>query len=233
MSSPSRPLAPHTHSHINSRSSSPLKSRHSSPSKSNPHNLHHTKVPRLDAKTNRNEDEFQIYEDSQQEYELYHKPRSTAPLSEAEVNDDKENVLQPKGTCRPRGGAAARVPLADLGVLRFPGFLSSRGQLQAVPVQLCDVYQPKHCNNESRTLHKFTGLPSFITPPRGAMTRILHRTLPSSGDEPALHDEPDELERRLVLRLHELLRRKRAMSVGVNSGKAHLVQKNPFHIYTH
>lgn len=167
---------------------------------------------------------FQIYEDKPEEYELYHKSRDETDTGL--LNDDKENILQPKVLSLQQANYTHRRPLANLDIRKFHGSTISMGQVLRLPLELTQLYQPANYNNESKTAHKFSSLPSFVTPPRNAMKQILHRSLGDNGDE------DDDLELRLIAKLQQVARRKRAMSVGVNKGKQHLVQKPRFQVYT-
>lgn len=212
MSSP-RPLSPKRDSLFNSRSASP-KSR--SPSRNS---LLPVKLPKLGYRLTPSRVQapaFAIYEDKPEEYAKYH----LGVAQDANVlHDDKENVLQPKG-------AAASVPrthrmvLGNLSIGDFPGHVACDGN-GGKPSQLHTLYQPQNYNNELRSVHKFNHLPSFITPPRDAMRKILYLSTTN---------EDDDVEKRLVAKLCEIMKRKRSMSVGMNRGKAHLVTKNKFKI---
>lgn len=155
---------------------------------------------------------FTIYEDNAEEHALYHKGDATE-----ELHDDKENILQPKVLALKQSTYTHRKPLSNLSIREYPGHLSSVGMLERHPIKLQQLYEPKNYNNESRTTHKFNRLPSYITPPRNTMNRILHRTV-----------EDDDVENLLVAKEG----RRRAMSVGVNKGKLHLITKNKFKILT-
>ncbi|OBA24216.1 hypothetical protein METBIDRAFT_30543 [Metschnikowia bicuspidata var. bicuspidata NRRL YB-4993] len=227
MSSPSRPLSPKRDSMLNSRSPSPLKNRPSTPAKAQAQTMR--KLPKLGVNlTPRRKQEsagFQIYEDKPEEYELYHKSRASPSNDGVELHDDKENILQPKVLSLDQNLYTHRRPLANLDIRKFTGSAVTLGQVLRRPMQLTQLYQPTNYNNESKTTHKFSPLPSFVTPPRNAMRQILHRTHDSIAEE-------DDLELRLIAKLQDLARRKRAMSVGVNKGKEHLVQKPRFQVYT-
>lgn len=211
----SSPLSPKRDNVFNSRSASPAKSGPLTPAKRLP-----VKLPKLNFTLTPSKQQplFTIYEDKPEERALYHK----ATDSSDDVQDDKENILQPKVMALPQAGYTHRQPLANLSIAEFAGYVSCAGLLRKGSTRLHRLYQPKNYTNESRTTHKYNGLPSYITPPRNAMAQILHRSA----------NEEDDLERRLIAKLREVMRRKRAMSVGVNKGKAHLVTKNTFKIFT-
>lgn len=230
MSSPSRPLSPKRDSLFNSRPALPTKP---TSIQNTPVKLSHTPVlrkpllgktrsPQAKSPRRRELDSpgFQIYEDKPGDYEKYH---AHSPLSPG-VHDDKENILQPKILALPQTSYTHRRPLADLSPAAFPGYCLAASSFLRRPVRLTEVYQPASYDNESRSAHKFNGLPSFVTPPRNAMAKILHR-LQMAGDD------VDELELRLLAKLRDVARRKRAMSVGKNHGKLHLVRKNTFKIH--
>lgn len=158
---------------------------------------------------------FTIYEDRPEERALYHKNSLDDNMS----FDDKENILQPKVLALPQASYTHRRPLGNLNISEFQGHLSARGQFECGPVKLQELYQPKNFDNESRSVHKFNRLPSYVTPPRNTLNKILYRTL----------NEDDEVECRLVAKSKKV--RNRSMSVGVNKGKAHLVSKNKFKIH--
>ena len=223
MSSPIRPLSPKRDSLFNSRASSPLKSRPSTPAKAQAQTMR--KLPKLEVNLTPRRIQtlagFLIYEDKPEEYELYHKSRDTAELDTH--NDDKENILQPKVLALAQSSHGYRRPLANLDIRQFCGSAVTSGQILRLPLELTQLYQPANYNNESNTAHKFSALPSFVTPPRNAMKQILHRSEAC---------EDDEMELRLLAKLQAVERRKRAMSVGVNKGKKHLVQKSRFEIHT-
>lgn len=223
MSSPSRPLSPRKDSLINSRSSSPSKSKSPQAPPPNPFlhslvklpQLGFTMTPKRSGRSSASPS-FTIYEDKPEEHAQYH---HAEPQDAESAFDDKENILQPKGLASTGGRSGFRAPLAALSIAEYPGYIATEARGPARRLQ--HVYQPKNYNNESRTLHKFNHLPSFITPPRNAMKKILYQSF---------NAEDDDVERRLVAKLRQLMRRKRAMSVGVNRGKAHLVAKNTFNI---
>lgn len=222
MSSPIRPLSPKRDSLFNSRSSSPNKSKSSTPARNPFYQVLPVKLPKLSVSMTPSrqmkQPGFQIYEDKPEEHAKYHKRQ----LHDAEeVSDDKENILQPKGKSLSQVPRTHRKPLSNLSISEFPGYLASDALFGSGPQKLGHVYQPKNYNNESRTVHKFNQLPSFITPPRNAMKKILYLTM---------EGEDDDVEHRLVAKLREVMRRKRSMSVGINKGKAHLIAKNKFKI---
>lgn len=215
MSSPIRPLSPHRDSFINSRSSSPTKSNTSTPARNPFLQTLPVKLPKLGVSlTPRKRPTlgFTIYEDKPEEYAKHHQTQNSD-----EIHDDKENILQPKVMALKQTGT--RTPLVDLSILEYPGFLVS--ETYTHQKKLDQVYQPKNYNNESRTVHKYNRLPSYITPPRNAMKKILYQSVPNADDD---------VERRLASKHRDIMRRKRSMSVGVNKGKVHLVAKNNFEI---
>lgn len=223
MSSPIRPLSPKRDSLINSRSPSPNKSKTSTPRNPFVQTLP-VKLPKLGVSLTPSRKStalgFTIYEDKPEDHAKYHHTEYTA-----EVHDDKENILQPKvmalkQTSGLTGLRGTRSPLANLSISEYPGYLISDAAF-TYQRRLDQVYQPKHYNNESRSVHKFNRLPSYITPPRNAMKKLLYQTIAN---------EDDDVEKRLAVKLQNLMRRKRAMSVGVNKGKAHLVVKNKFKV---
>lgn len=220
MSSPSRPLSPIRDSFINSRSSSPNKAK---PFGKNPFlQTLPVKLPKLGMTLTPSRKSsspgFSIYEDKPEEHAKYHDMLS----QDAEtMHDDKENILQPKVMALKQNSRTHRTPLANLSIADYPGYLVSDVLFGPKERKLQHLYQPKNYNNESRTVHKFNHLPSFITPPRNAMKKILYLTMDT---------EDDDMERRLVAKLKEVMRRKRSMSVGVNKGKAHLIAKNKFKV---
>lgn len=141
------------------------------------------------------------------------------------MNDDKENILQPKVMGLIQLNYTHRRPLANLSIQKFPGYLSSHSQLRRGRQRLTTLYQPQNAQNTSGSLQKFNTLPSFITPPRNSLNKILHRSGTGATDE-----EADEVEKFLITKLREIARRKRALSVGANRGKLHLVKKAQFKI---
>ncbi|GEQ72235.1 hypothetical protein JCM33374_g5922 [Metschnikowia sp. JCM 33374] len=228
MSSPARPLSPKRDSMFNSRSSSPLKPKSATPAKAQAQTLR--KLPKLGVNLTPGKKQtspgFHIYEDKPEEHELYHKSRDTSDSDASDVNDDKENILQPKVLALAQNNYThTRRPLANLDIRKFTGSLISMGQVSRRPIELDQLYQPRNYDNESKTAHKFSALPSFVTPPRNATKQILHRSQDSLTED-------DDLELRLIAKSQEMARHKRAMSVGVNKGKKHLVQRNRFQIYT-
>lgn len=214
MSSP-KPLSPKKNSELNSRTPSPLKSgqlKRDSPFQS-PVKLAKLGVSlRPKASTSL----FKIYEDTADEHAKHHTSVDNPEL----IHDDKENILQPKKAQEPRS-KENRVPLGNLSRAEFPGFVVSQNQLGRLPRRLTHLYQPSTYQNEQLSTHKFNGLPSFITPPRNSMKKILHRSN---------ENEEDEVERLLVKKEHGIYKRKRSMSVGVNKGKHHLITKTRFTI---
>lgn len=179
----SRPLSPKKESELN-RLPSRAKRPHAAP-------LSARKLPKL-------AQEICIYHDTDEERARY---RRTA--ASPEPTDDKENVLQPKGTAPRRHG---RTPLAPLSIHEFPGFCASGS---VVPrARLLTLYHPPTAQNESRSLHKFSGVQSFVSPPRSRPLHVLNE---------------DELEERLA-------RKARSLSVGANRGKRGLVLKPAFRV---
>lgn len=244
MLSPTKPLSPQRMSVVNSRSysqkstPSPTKSSPSkySPFKYSPSKLSPEKyppspfqgtpnrIPRLGVKLARASavpsplKSFSIYEDTPEEHSKFH---SAAVLDAEVAHDDKENILQPKQMVLFQSSYPSRRPLANLALSDFPGYMHVAGLLQMGPVQLKQVYQPANYANESRSVHKYNRLPSYITPPRNMMRKILHAST---------EEEDDDVEMRLLAKQNEYIRRKRSMSVGINKGKAHLVAKSKFKI---
>ncbi|QFZ28556.1 hypothetical protein EJF18_40599 [Clavispora lusitaniae] len=228
MSSPVKPLSPQRSSVSNSRSHSPQKLTPSPTKATNPFQATPTRIPRLGFNMDRpgrknspsasSKPAFSIYEDTPEEHFKYH---NASPLKDEICHDDKENVLQPKVMALKQSNYSFRRPLSNLSISQFPGYMSARGQLQLGPVQLKEMYQPKHYTNESRSVHKFNRLPSYITPPRNSLRKILYRST---------EVEDDDVELRLIAKQNDYIRRKRSMSVGINKGKVHLVAKNKFKI---
>lgn len=216
MSSPIRPLSPQRDSYINSRSSSPIKSKSSTPARNPFVRSLPVKLPKLGVSLTPSRASsslgFTIYEDKPEEHAKHHQTQNAD-----ETHDDKENILQPKIMALKQTSMATRSPLANLSISEYPGYLISDSHQRT----LKEVYQPRNYNNESRTVHKFNRLPSYITPPRNAMKKILYLTM---------SNEDDDVERRLASKHRDIMRRKRSMSVGVNKGKAHLVVKNNFKV---
>lgn len=222
MSSPARPLSPKRDSLFNSRSPSPNKSKSATPARNPFYQALPVKLPKLGFSMTPSRQSavlgFSIYEDKPEEHAKYHHHLS----QDAEaVNDDKENILQPKGKTLSHTPRSHRQPLANLSIAEYPGYLASDALVGHGHQRLHHVYQPKNYNNEARTVHKFNQLPSFITPPRNAMKKILYLSVDV---------EDDDVERRLVAKLRDMMKRKRSMSVGINRGKAHLIAKNKFKV---
>lgn len=219
MSTPSRPLSPQRDSVINSRSSSPLKSKQSTPAKAPARAIR--KLPKLGTtlSPSRPAAGFQIYEDTQEDYELHHKPCSSESLD----SDDKENILQPKIVIGAQANIPRRMPLAPLSAAAFPGYLHALGSVNTRPMRLTELYQPNNTTSESGSTLTFNTLPSFVTPPRNTLNKILHRSDTA--------DEQDELELRLMLK-NRNSKRIRSLLVGGNKGKLHLVHKNKFEVFT-
>ncbi|PSK35577.1 hypothetical protein C7M61_004366 [Candidozyma pseudohaemuli] len=218
------PLSPRKESLLNSRTPSPTKSNSpsgkNSPTKTNPFTALLVRLPKIGVDlTPRKASSlgFTIYEDSPEEAMRY--KVQTSELANA--SDDKENILQPK-KMEPKQALRPRKPLGNLNVDDFPGYVSAVGSIRRAPVRLRELYHSKTYNNESKSLHKYNRLPSYITPPRNSLQKILYC---GGTDE-------DDIERRLTLKLRELARRKRLLSVGFNKGKQHLVTKNLFKIST-
>lgn len=224
MSSSRVPLLPKKDSVLNSRTPSPEKSTSNSPSnKINPFVALLVRLPRINVDLTPRKLpsslDFTIYEDTPEEALRY---RSQIPNYAADSADDKENILQPKKMPSKQSTRPSRKPLDNLSAEEYPGYVTGFGGLRKGPVRLREVFHSKTFINESRTVHKYNRLPSYITPPRNLMKKILY----SSGTD------EDDIERRLAIKLRELARRKRLMSVGFNRGKAHLISKNLFKIST-
>lgn len=211
----SQPLVARSDSWLNSRPASPTKQ--------------HTSQQLLPLKSVR-ADRRSVSKIPGPGFHIYHDPPSSksptlSGAAQDVLNDDKENILQPKVMGLLQHNYTHRRPLAPLSIQKFPGYASSVGQLRRGRQRLTTIYQPKNFQNESRSVHKFSTLPSFVTPPRNSLTRILHRSGSNAGD-----DEVDDLEQMLIAKLKEVARRKRAMSVGANRGKQHLIRKVNFTI---
>lgn len=225
MSSPTRvPLSPKKRSDLNSATPSPEKSAPNSPfsRNNNPFQSLPAKLSKLTVNLTPQKKKpslgFTIYEDTPEEQQRYHGSRASNASKES--FDDKENILQPKKLPIKQQSYTRRTPLGELNMDEFAGYLHGRGSLTRGPIKLTDKYYPSTQNNERNSLHKFNRLPSYITPPRNALNKILYRT----------NRDDDEIERKLVAKLIDVARRKRLMSVGVNKGKSHLITKNKFKI---
>lgn len=219
----SRPLANRTESFLNSRPTSPLKSRSQTPLLLLP-----SKSIKLGLDLSLSKSQSKATGPG---FQIFHDPPSNAVSStkscpaEDLANDDKENILQPKVMGLIQQNYTHRRPLANLSIQKFPGYLNSHSQLRRGRQRLSTLYQPQNAQNVSGSLQKFNNIPSFVTPPRNSLNKILHRSGIGATDE-----EADEVERFLIVKLKEVARRKRALSVGANRGKLHLVKKNQFQI---
>ena len=216
------PLSPRKESLLNSRTPSPEKSNSNSPTvKTNPFMALLVRLPKIGVdlapKKQPSALGFTIYEDTPEDVMKY---QTLSPDHTNENTDDKENILQPKKMPSKQSSYQNRRPLGNLNVDDFPGYISAAGSIRKGPVRLRELYHSRTFNNESKTLHKYNRLPSYITPPRN----LLHKILYCGGTE------EDDIERRLNLKLRELARRRRLMSVGFNKGKTHLITKNQFKI---
>lgn len=216
------PLSPKKDAVLNSRTPSPVKSNSpsakNSPVKANPFTALLVRLPKIGVDLTPRKPSslgFSIYEDTPEEAAVH---RSQTPET-FNASDDKENILQPKKMA-PAQTRQSRKILGNLSVDDFPGYVSAFGSIRKAPVRLRELYHSRTYNNESKSLHKYNRLPSYITPPRNSLNKILYC---GGTDE-------DDIERRLNLKLRELARRKRLMSVGFNKGKQHLVTKNSFKI---
>lgn len=216
-------MSPKKRSDLNSATPSPEKSASNSPfSRNNPFQSLPVKLSRtlldLSQRKSTPGPNFTIYEDTPEEQQKFRGTHNSVHVSAN--SDDKENVLKPKKIGLKQSAYTHRKPLGNLSIDKFPGYIHGRTSLTRGPIRLTEMYYPSTQNNEAQTLHKFNRLPSYITPPRNALNKILYR---SNCDD-------DEVERKLVAKLMDVSRRKRLMSVGVNKGKAHLVTKNKFKI---
>lgn len=197
---------------MNSRPASPIKSRSHTPLP--------TKVLKLDVDSSK----YQASRAIGPGFHIYHDPPSAVvprngSTAQELVHDDKENILQPKIMGLVQQNYTHRRPLGPLSIRKYPGYVTAAELLRRGRQRLTTVYQPKNATNGSGSMHKFNGLPSFVTPPRNSLDKILHR----SG---TLQDvDVDEIEQMLLRKLREVTQRKRAMSVGANRGKIHLVRK--------
>lgn len=144
---------------------------------------------------------FQIWEDP--------KPRQDANVEVDNIHQDQENILQPKKISIHRSN---RVPLQPLSINEYPGFIS----YGSTSAQLTQLYQPSNYDNLSKSIHKFTNLPNFVTPPRKT-----NRYLVKSN-------EIDELDLHLSRKSNKL--HQRSNSVGKNDLKLNLIKKNSFAI---
>lgn len=162
-----------------------------------------TKKPRLT---------FTIYEDA-----VPHKKRTPSPVRSNRLDhNDQENILQPKPLNLKQYGTV-RKPLTNLDINEYPGYIN---YALGPSLQLKEVYYPPNFRNDSTNLHKFTQLPNFVTPPRRNLQHNDTYLVKSVEDEETI----------LLSKQRALLRKKRSMSVGRNSGKLPLIRKNPFPI---
>ena len=221
-----RSLTHKSDSFLNSRSTPSLKSRSHTPQQT---------LPSESLKTEFDGQKVVQYAGVGPSFQIYHDPPSNkAPALNAftgppEIHDDKENILRPKVMGLAQLKYPYRAPLKNLSIHKYPGYLSSVDLLRRGRHRLVALYQPKNSQNASGSLHRFNSLPSFVTPPRNTLKKILHR---SGTNQLADDDDTDDLETMLLAKLREVARRKRAMSVGANRGKIHLVRQNACKIST-
>ncbi|KAG7661751.1 uncharacterized protein J8A68_004699 [[Candida] subhashii] len=163
------------------------------------------------------------------------------PISNKQNNHDQENILQPKKHEISRF-QAIRKPLAPLSINEFPGFVSFANS--SIPRQLTQLYHPPNFNNEFKSLHKKSNLPSFVTPSRRNRDKYLVVSNRKSLDEcPFDEDEDndiDETELYLIKKQQQRLsstvrnniirKHTRSLSVGKNESKLSLIRKNNFTI---
>lgn len=142
---------------------------------------------------------FQIWEDKKPQLEV-----------EVEIHHDQENILQPKKIQPTRSN---RRVLQPLNIKQFPGFIT---YTNSQPQKLTELYQPKNFDNINHSMHKFTKLPNYVTPPRSSSKYLVKTNL------------EDDLELKLINKSLHL--KKRSMSVGKNDLKANLIRKNGFKI---
>ena len=138
------------------------------------------------------------------------------------AHNDQENVLQPKKIV---SNSAQRVPLAPLNIQKFPGYITYTG---SSPSQLTTLYQPINFDNTAKSLHKFSTLPNFVTPPRSRKAKFLVKSDP---------DQVDDCEMHLIKKSMKInknqprpYRHNRSLSVGKNDAKFNLIKKNSFTI---
>lgn len=164
------------------------------------------KVAKVSAKRKiTNSPSFQIWEDPT--------PYQDTKVDVATIHHDQENILQPKKLAISRSN---RQVLQPLSINKYPGYISYNS---TTTHQLTELYQPPNFNNQNNSLHKFTKLPNFVTPPRK-----LNKYLVKSNDT-------DDLELHLLKKSQRLTRKhQRSNSVGKNDLKLNLITKNGFSI---
>ncbi|RLV96546.1 hypothetical protein JA1_000129 [Spathaspora sp. JA1] len=144
------------------------------------------------------------------------------PFSNKQNTNDQENILQPKKHDITR--SSARSPLTELSINEYPGFVSTEG----TTMKLTELYQPPNFNNEFKSLHKYSNLPSYLTPGRRNRDRYL---VVSNSQE--IEDETELLLLRKQQRLNKtniIRKHTRSLSVGKNDSKLNLIRKNKFSI---
>lgn len=135
---------------------------------------------------------------------IYEDPVKPAPR-EPSLDVGQENVLQPIRKMLRNG-----LPLMPLLINQFPGYLHAPGvDGKMALVQLKELFQPIHFDNEFGTLHRRSNLPNYTTPPRSKKDQYL--VMSKAREEPGLPTP-----------------RPRSSSVGRNIRKRPIIRKNPF-----
>lgn len=174
---------------------------------------------------------FTIFEDKV----APHRDINGTPLSNKINHNDQENILQPKKTSTtiPRM-AADRKPLSNLSITDFPGYVGGSA--------LTELYQPPNFENDFKSIHKFLGCPSYVSPVK--KDRYLVETAAEgvfSGFRDADNDSNEvfDLENppatptkshKSLLTTHMIRKHRRSLSVGKNDSKLKLIRKNNFSI---
>ncbi|KAG2733189.1 hypothetical protein G9P44_004179 [Scheffersomyces stipitis] len=157
-------------------------------------------------------------------------------FSNKQNHNDQENILQPKKnpavTVNRR--SPTREPLGNLNIHDFPGHVTYGS---ATSLQLTELYQPTHYNNEFKSLHKFSNIPSFLTPTRKNNSNMEKYLVKSSS---AVYTEDDEIDLELddaemtlvkkQLTQNSTRKHRRSYSVGKNDSKSGLIRRNNFTI---
>ncbi|EER33978.1 conserved hypothetical protein [Candida tropicalis MYA-3404] len=154
-------------------------------------------------------------------------------------HNDQENILQPKKEEIVRHNG--RKVLGNLSINEYKGYITVAGTRS----QLTELYQPINFDNEFKSLHKQSNLPSYLTPSRRNRDEYLVKSgideieeeCVSEDEEDANDDDEVEVllmkkkqQRSSTNQTHMIRKHTRSMSLGKNEAKLNLIRKNKFSI---
>ncbi|KAI3402490.2 hypothetical protein KGF56_004731 [Candida oxycetoniae] len=148
------------------------------------------------------------------------------PKSNKLNHNDQENILQPKKIKNLR--SFKRKPLGDLSINEYKGFVTCGDD---TTMSLTELYQPMNFDNESRSLHRFDGLPGFVTPSRrNNRNKYLSKSLSWGGEKGGLARQVNGGVGVGANGVYMIQKHSRSSSLGRNEAKRSLIKKNNFSI---